>query len=251
MDSRLRGNDEFGGPEVYSHSNRSCRLAPAHQGMKSWSCRLLRRIGMADSAAPHPRAIRESPLQGGWCEVGRLPCVLGDMVGLPEAGDKPQRYIDRGRRTRFFDRRIAARSWCVDSRLRGNDELRGRSCGLLRRIGTADSATPLLRPSGGQAPRLAKSSTALHSPIPAPLDSGLRRNDEWGSRGMRAHPRPRNVIPDRGPGHAFVPMTESVAVVYPGSAHGTCLRSVGRSWQIRAAGEAPRRVPARLVPPGT
>ena len=54
-------------------------------------------------------------------------------------------------------------------------------------------------PSGGQAP-------ALHSPLPAPLDSGLRRNDEWearkddwGSRGMRAHARPRNII--------FVPMT--------------------------------------------
>ncbi len=28
------------------------------------------------------------------------------------------------------------------------------SCGLVRRIGTADSATPLLRPSGGQAPVL-------------------------------------------------------------------------------------------------
>ncbi len=34
---------------------------------------------------------------------------------------------------------------------------------------------------GGQAPRLAKSSTALHSPLPTPLDSGLRRNDEWGA----------------------------------------------------------------------
>ena len=32
------------------------------------------------------------------------------------AGDKPPRYIDRGRRTRFFDRRVAARSWCVYSR---------------------------------------------------------------------------------------------------------------------------------------
>ena len=34
--------------------------------------------------------------------------------------------------------------------------------GLVRRIGTADSATPHPDPSGGQAPRLAKSSTALH-----------------------------------------------------------------------------------------
>ena len=43
--------------------------------------------------------------------------------------------------------------------------------GLVRRIGTADSATPHPDPSGGQAP-------ALHSPLPTPLDSGLRRNDD-------------------------------------------------------------------------
>ena len=46
------------------------------------------------------------------------------------------------------------------------------------------------------------------APSPAtPLDSGLRQNDERGSRGMRAHSRPRIVIPDRGPGHVFVPIT--------------------------------------------
>ena len=44
------------------------------------------------------------------------------------------------------------------------------SCGLVRRIGAAVSAAPLLRPSGGQAP-------ALHFPIPTPLDSSLRWND--------------------------------------------------------------------------
>ncbi len=36
------------------HSNRSCRLAPARQGMKSRSCGLVQRIGTADSATPHP-----------------------------------------------------------------------------------------------------------------------------------------------------------------------------------------------------
>ena len=36
------------------HSNRSCRLAPAHQGVKSRSCGLVQRIGTADSATPHP-----------------------------------------------------------------------------------------------------------------------------------------------------------------------------------------------------
>ena len=38
----------------YFHSNRSSRLAPAHQGMKSRSCGLVQRIGTADSATPHP-----------------------------------------------------------------------------------------------------------------------------------------------------------------------------------------------------
>ena len=86
-------------------------------------------------------------------------------------------------------------------------------CGLVQRIWTADSATPHPDPCGGQAPRLAKSSTALHSPLPAPLDSGLRRNDEWGAGiddGMpqMANERlPERSIQDRGPAHAFIAMT--------------------------------------------
>ena len=51
------------------------------------------------------------------------------------------------------------------------------SCGLVWRIGTVGSATPHLRPSGGQAPRLAKSSTALHFPIRAPLEGGNPRTN--------------------------------------------------------------------------
>ena len=35
-------------------TNRSCRLVPAHQGMKSRSCGLVPRIGTVDSATPHP-----------------------------------------------------------------------------------------------------------------------------------------------------------------------------------------------------
>ena len=35
-------------------TNRSCRLPPAHQGMKSGSCGLVQRIGTAVSATPHP-----------------------------------------------------------------------------------------------------------------------------------------------------------------------------------------------------
>ena len=36
------------------HSNRSCRLAPAHQGVKTRSCDLVWRVGTVDSATPHP-----------------------------------------------------------------------------------------------------------------------------------------------------------------------------------------------------
>ena len=54
--------------------------------------------------------------------------------------------------------------------------MKSRSCGLVQRIGAADSATPHPDPSGGQAP-------ALHSPLPTPLDSGLRRNDGRGVAG--------------------------------------------------------------------
>ncbi len=39
---------------MYFHSNRSSRLAPAHQVMKNWICGLVQRIGTADSATPHP-----------------------------------------------------------------------------------------------------------------------------------------------------------------------------------------------------
>ena len=54
--------------------------------------------------------------------------------------------------------------------------MKSRNCGLARRIGRVDSATPDPDPSGGQAP-------ALHSPLPTPLDSGLRRNDDPGDLG--------------------------------------------------------------------
>ena len=39
---------------IYFHGNPSCRLVPAHQGMKSRSCGLVQRIGTVDSAEPHP-----------------------------------------------------------------------------------------------------------------------------------------------------------------------------------------------------
>ena len=51
--------------------------------------------------------------------------------------------------------------------------MKSRSCRLVRRIGTVGSAPPRPDPSGGQAPRLAKSSTALHFLVP-PSAIGLQ-----------------------------------------------------------------------------
>ena len=96
--------------------------------------------------------------------------------------------------------------------------MKSRSCGLVQRIGAADSATPHPDPSGGQAPRLAKSSTALHFLIPpstiglqfgtfrrwragieVDLRAHFRTNDEAGAGGIQAYFRPRDTI--------FVPRT--------------------------------------------
>ena len=54
-----------------------------------------------------------------------------------------------------------------------SQDMTSRSCGLVQQFGTAVSATPHPDPSGGQAPRLAKSSTALHFLIP-PSAIGLQ-----------------------------------------------------------------------------
>ena len=66
------------------------------------------------------------------------------------------------------------------------------SCGLVQRICTADSATLHPDPSGGQAPRLAKSSTALHfliRPSTIGLQFGTFRRRRTGMGGdWRAHP---------------------------------------------------------------
>ena len=51
--------------------------------------------------------------------------------------------------------------------------MKGRSCGLVQRIGVVDSATPHSDPSGGQAP-------ALH--FPPPILRGLRPGVGVGGR---------------------------------------------------------------------
>ncbi len=70
--------------------------------------------------------------------------------------------------------------------------MKSGSCGLVQRIGAADSATPHPDPSGGQAPRLAKSSTALHFLIPpSAISLQFGRIGRWRAGievDWRAHP---------------------------------------------------------------
>ena len=107
----------------------------------------------------------------------------------------------------------------------------GRPAGVCRappRVPTRDTPTAILETGGtpvgnagpargpqqGTIPRLAKSSTALHFPIPAP--SGFRPSPEWriGGRIDDGMPRITNYRPPKR--SIFIAMTESVAVVYPG-----------------------------------
>ena len=52
--------------------------------------------------------------------------------------------------------------------------MKSRSCGLVQRIGAADSATPHPDPSGGQAP-------ALHSPLPTLWIPAFAGMTNWGA----------------------------------------------------------------------
>ena len=60
-------------------------------------------------------------------------------------------------------------------------------------------------------PPLAGDKPQRYNPLSPPLlDSGLRRNDEWGAGIDEGMPRmanerlPERSIPDRSPGHAFI-----------------------------------------------
>ncbi len=94
--------------------------------------------------------------------------------------------------------------------LRGNDEFRGNGV-VAWYSESARRILPRPDPSGGRAPRLAKSSTALHSPHPHPLwvpapyrgtGQALRWNDEMSGESL-SRIGVREVLPCRyeaGPG---------------------------------------------------
>ena len=54
----------------YFRSNRACRQVPAHEGVKSRSCDLVRRVGVVESATPLPDP------SGGQAPALHLPCTL-------------------------------------------------------------------------------------------------------------------------------------------------------------------------------
>ena len=183
---------------IYFHSNRSSRLAPAHQGMK---IEVLTGGGVCGSFATHTPPL-DSRFRGN-DELG------GDSTGT----------------TYFRTNRLMP--GCSPAH-RG---MKSRSCGLVQRIGTADSATPHPDPSGGQAP-------ALHLLIPpstirlqfgtfCPWKAGIevdwrahfRTNDEVGGRidaagrGDRDLPARREPSSCRADRYSIIPSLDCQACV--------------------------------------
>ena len=123
------------------------------KGMKSRSCRLVRRIGTAVSATPHPDP-----------SGGQAPAL--HFFIPPSATGLQFGTFRRWRAGMVVDWRPHFRA-ISSYETRGHTKgMKSRSCRLVRRTGTVDSATPHPDPSGGQAP-------ALHFFIP-PSATGLQ-----------------------------------------------------------------------------
>ena len=135
------------------HNNRSSRLAPAHQGMKSRSCGSVQRIGTADSATPHP-----DPSGGQAPALHFLipPSTMGLQFG----------------RVRPWNAGIK-----VDWRAYPGSE--SGTCFRINR--------PCRLPPAHQGMKIGcigwwESSSVIATTLPTPLDSRLRGNDELGGR---------------------------------------------------------------------
>ncbi len=157
-------------------TNRSCRLAPAHQGMKKGS-------GVVCATHPAP-SWGQAPALHFSCDAGLSLLGRRWLVSPASAGIHPG--SESG--TRFRSNRS-----CL--LVPAHQGVKSRSCGLVQRISTADSATPHPDPCGGQAP-------ALHFLIP-PSAIGL----QFGT---------------------FRPWRAGIEVdwrAHPGSESGTCFRA--------------------------
>ena len=136
--------------------------------MRSRGCGLVRRIGAVGSATP---LLRPSGGQAPALHFLIPPSTIGLRLGRirrGRAGIEVDWWAHPGSesRTRFHSNR-----WCRQGPARQG--MKNRTCGLVRRVGAADYATPQPDPSGGRAP-------ALHFPIPA--HPGFRE-----SRGIPRH----------------------------------------------------------------
>ena len=163
---------------------------------------MVRRVGMADSAAPHtgPSGGQAPALHFSTSPSLWIPAFAGWSCGLvqriamvdsatphtgPSGGQAPALHFS-----------TSPSLWIP--------AFAGRSCGLVRRVGMADSAAPHTGPSGGQAPAL-HFSTSPSLWIPAPYrgtGQALRWNDEMSGESL-SRIGVREVLPCRyeaGPG---------------------------------------------------
>ena len=159
-------------------------LVPAHQGVKSRNCGLVQRIGAADSATPH------ADPSGGQAPALHFlipPSTISLQFGT-------FRLWGAGIEVDWRAHSSTNRSCRLVPAHQGVKSL---NCGLVQRIGTADSATPHPDPCGGQAP-------ALHFLIPpSTISLQFGRFRLWGAGievDWRAHSRtndegkPSNII---------------------------------------------------------
>ena len=147
LDSRFRENDELGGAgDNYSRRNRSCRLVPAGAGtprFENWVHWLTEGSGGVWATHPAP-SWGQAPALHFSCDPGLSLFGRRWLVSPARAGIYPGSESGTCFRTNRPCRLAPA-----------HQGMKSRSCGLVQRIGTADSATPHPDPSGGQAPRLA------------------------------------------------------------------------------------------------